>query len=157
MKKLLLFALAIVIMLLSCDGQSKRENKNPQEISNQPQTEIKVNKEYDKDGNLVKYDSTYSYFYSNIEGDSVLRDSIFRDFKSQFNQQYLFSKDPFFNDFFFIDSLLPFDFYRDDFFSTRFKNNMNHMNQLFWEMDSIKNTYFMQQFPSNKHSPVRKM
>ena len=69
MKKLLLFALAIVIMLLSCDGQSKREIKNQQENSTQPQTEIKVNKEYDKDGNLVKYDSSYSYFYSNIEGD----------------------------------------------------------------------------------------
>ena len=42
-----------------------------------PQTSIKVDKKYDSKGNLIKYDSTYSYYYSNIKDNKNLEDSIF--------------------------------------------------------------------------------
>lgn len=48
---------------------------------------------------------------------------------------------------FFEDSLLKYDFYKNDFFHERFMNNMQQMERLFWEMDSIKNKFFMEQFP----------
>jgi hypothetical protein len=117
-----------------------------------------VNKEYDKNGNLIRYDSTYSAYYSNILNDSVRGDSIFKNFKSQFNQKYLFSQKPYFNDFFFQDSLLKYDFYKNAFFSNRFKNNMQQMDKLFLEMDSMKNYFFENQLqnPSAKTTVPKK-
>jgi hypothetical protein len=148
------FVLACLLSLSSCNGQSGKGEKATAE-KNAPKTDIKVNKEYDKNGNLIRYDSTYSAYYSNILNDSVRGDSIFKNFKSQFNQKYLFSQKPYFNDFFFQDSLLKYDFYKNDFFSNRFKNNMQQMDKLFLEMDSVKNYFFENQLqnPSAK-TPV---
>ena len=154
MKRISLIVLAFILILSSCNGQSVKEKKETAD-KNLPKTDIKVNKEYDKDGNLISYDSTYSYFYSNILNDTILGDSIFSNFKNQFNQQYFFSQKPYFNDFFFQDSLLKYDFYKNDFFSNRFKNNMQQMDKLFMEMDSIKNYYFQQQqFPELKNKKL---
>lgn len=149
MKRISLIVLAFILILSSCNGQTVKEKKEAID-KNMPKTDIKVNKEYDKDGNLIRYDSTYSSFYSNILNDTILGDSIFDNFKSQFNQSYFFSKKPYFNDFFFQDSLLKYDFYKNDFFSNRFRNNMQQMDKLFKEMDSIKNYYYQQQFPDQK-------
>lgn len=139
-------AIALLITLSSCNGQSKKVENITMIDSVAPQTNIVVNKEYDQDGNLIRYDSTYSYYYSNIEGDTILGDSILSNFKSHFNEKYFFSDQPYFKDFFFDDSLMWYDFYKKDFFYNRFRNNMERMNSLFREMDSIKNKYFIEQF-----------
>ena len=116
-------------------------------MGNQPKEDIKVNKEYDENGNLIRYDSTYTYYDSNIEGDEIAADSIFNNFRNMFEDNYSFSTTPYFNDLFFEDSLLKYDFYKNDFFHERFMNNMQQMERLFWEMDSIENKFFMEQFP----------
>lgn len=139
-------AIALSITLSSCNGQSKKVENKTMIDSVAPQTNIVVNKEYDQDGNLIRYDSTYSYYYSNIEGDTILGDSILSNFKSHFNEKYFFSDQPYFKNFFFDDSLMWYDFYKKDFFYNRFRNNMERMNSLFREMDSIKNKYFIEQF-----------
>jgi hypothetical protein len=146
------------ISLTACNGQVKTQEKGSKLTTDQPQTNIKVNKQYDKNGNIIKYDSTYSYYYSNVKKDTSLRDSIFRKFKNQFNNRYFFSKDPFFNDFFFQDSLLKYDFYKKDFFLGRFRNNVNRMDSLFWSMDSLKNDFFEKQFtaPGTLYAPKKK-
>ncbi|MGJ1335760.1 hypothetical protein ACR784_07905 [Sphingobacterium multivorum] len=116
-------------------------------LGNQPKEDIKVNKEYDENGYLIRYDSTYTYYYSNIEGDEIVADSIFNNFRNMFENNYSFSTMPYFNDLFFEDSLLKYGFYKNDFFHERFMNNMQQMERLFWEMDSIKNKFSMEQFP----------
>ena len=145
-----ILALLLSLALFGCNGQTKNEKMAIQTDTIQPKTDIRVNREYDKNGNLIRYDSTYSYYYSNIEGDTVLKDSIFSDFRDYFNGQYGFSEDPFFNDFFFEDSLLHYDFYKKDFFTDRFRRDMGSMDQLFQQMDSIKNVFFYRQFPKNE-------
>jgi hypothetical protein len=147
MRQLITIALALSITLLSCNGQVKVTEK--QKADNLPQTNIKVNKEYDKNGNIIKYDSTYSSYYSNIKTDSNLKDSIYKNFKNQFNRSYFFSNQPFFRDFFFADSLLRYDFYKKDFFYSRFRNNMDRMDSLFRGMDIMKNDYFSKQLKPN--------
>jgi len=155
MKKTMIISIMFLLIVTACSGQ-KNENTISKAKENQPKTNIQVNKEYDELGNLIKYDSTYSYYYSNIENDIFLRDSIINQFKNNFNTQYLFSKDPFFSDFFFRDSLLNFDFYTKDFFLNRYQNNTKRMNQLFMEMDSIKNLFFREQFPEpNKKKEIK--
>jgi len=150
-------SIAFIIILFSCNGQyEKKEDKNS-EKKDAPNTNIKVNKEYDKNGNLIKYDSTYSSYYSHIGNDSILRDSLLKSFKEQFNQKYFFSNEPFFNDLFFQDSLLRYDFYKKDFFLNRFKRNMQDMDKLFGGMDSLKNNFFHNQLkpnPSDKKTYV---
>jgi hypothetical protein len=52
---------------------------------NQPKVHYDINKEYDKDGNLTNYDSTYSWYWS---GDGSLwqnYDSLFKQFHRQFD------------------------------------------------------------------------
>ena len=145
MQKLIISFVILLIGLSGCSGQKTDDNLSKNN-SNKPLTDIKVNKEYDKDGNLIRFDSTYSYYYSNVENDTILKDSIFNNFKNYFNEMYNFSNDPFFNNSFFQDSLLEYDFYRNDFFINRFKKNQMQMNKLFFDMDSIKNEFFNRQF-----------
>lgn len=140
--------LAITLIFSSCKGQEKKlEDNKLSDTKNAPKEDIIVNKEYDKDGNLIRYDSTYTYFYSNIENDTIAEDSIFTNFRKMFELQYPFSYKPSFNNFFFRDSLMKYDFYKKDFFSERFKQNMEQSEKIFQEMDSIKNKFFMEQFP----------
>lgn len=141
----------VAISVTGCNGQQKNQNKEKQN-ANLPETDIKVNKEYDEDGNLIRYDSTYSYYYSNIAEDKTMQDSIFNAFREHFNDQYFFSNRPFFEEFFFEDSLLHYDFYKEDFFSKRFQHNMKRMEELFKEMDSVKNQYYLEQFPDVQKS-----
>ncbi|MCF6268837.1 MAG: hypothetical protein L3J41_03930 [Melioribacteraceae bacterium] len=155
MRKALLFTFMILLTFTACNGQNK--DKTTELVTDsikyvQPKTNIVVNKEYDEDGNLIKYDSTYSYYYSNIEGDTTIGDSIFNDFKVKFNKRYIFSQDPFFDNIFFQDSLLQYDFYNNNFFIERFRKNQDRLNKLFFDMDSIKNDFFFKQFkkPNNK-------
>jgi hypothetical protein len=150
MKKMIFHVLAISLIFFGCNGQTLIKGKGNEKKQSEPKIDIKVNKEYDKNGNLIQFDSTYSYFYSNIENNKNARDSIFNHFKKQFNEKYFFSKEPFFNDFFFEDSLLFYDFYKKDFFFNRFKNNMRKMDRLFLEMDSLKDSYYKKQL--NKSS-----
>jgi len=143
MRTTILAVLAVSIALTGCNGQTL--NKESKSKGTAPQTNIKVNKEYDKNGNLIRFDSAYSSYYSNIKGDSILKDSIFNNFKSQFNNNYFFSNQPYFKDFFFADSLLKYDFYKKDFFYNRFRQNMERMDSLFRGMDIVKNDYFNKQ------------
>ena len=67
-----ILALLLSLALFGCNGQTKNEKMAIQTDTIQPKTDIRVNREYDKNGNLIRYDSTYSYYYSNIEGDTVI-------------------------------------------------------------------------------------
>jgi len=141
-----LIAIAVSLALTSCNAQTNSEKSTTVNPESAPQTSIKVDKKYDDKGNLIKYDSTYSYYYSNVKDNNKLKDSIYNDFRKNFNSNYFFSSDPYFKDFFFQDSLLKYDFYRKDFFTNRFRNNMRMMDSLFWSMDSLKNSFFNRQF-----------
>jgi hypothetical protein len=143
MERTIILILTISLTLSSCIGQTKKSEKQSKE--NLPKTSIKVNKEYDKNGNIIKYDSTYSSYYSNIKDNSNLKDSVMEEFKNHFNQSYFFSNQPFFRNFFFQDSLLMYDFYKRDFFYNRFRNNMERMDSLFRGMDLMKNDFFNKQ------------
>jgi len=61
-----------LLMVLGSCTYAQKEQKN--KVIN-PKVDIKVNKEYDKNGNLIKYDSTYSIFWSNV--DTTFSDTVF--------------------------------------------------------------------------------
>jgi hypothetical protein len=143
---------AYSFLLASCSAQSENENKTTDNASsnkNEPQENITINKTFDENGNLIQYDSTYTYFYSNIEGKPEIADSIFGEFRKEFNTQYPFLSTPFFDDYFFDEAFLQKHFYMEDFFSNSFKENLESMNKLFMNMDSMKNQFFENQFPQS--------
>ena len=148
--------IAFSLILGSCNGQNvKNENQSNSKdilgnLNNMPNEDIKVNKEYDEDGNLTRYDSTYTYYYSNIDKNIAAKDSIYENFRKMFEMSYPFSNKSYFNDLFFQDTLLKYDFYKDNFFLERFRQNSMHLDRMFLEMDSLKNKFFMEQFPKDK-------
>jgi hypothetical protein len=149
MKKLWILFLIHTLLFASCNAQNKKNKTDSNLDKNKPIEDIRVNKEYDENGNLIRFDSTYTYYYSNIENNPALEDSIFKNFRKMFSETYPFSNKPYFNELFFQDSLLMYDFYNHDFFTERFRLNMQRVEKLFMEMDSIKNKFFEEQFKPN--------
>jgi hypothetical protein len=149
MKKVTNIFWAVLVIFHSCQGQiDKNEKKNPvaaKQAIEKPKVEIKVNKKYDKKGNLIVYDSTYTSYYSNRIGDKALVDSLFREFKPSFSKQFPLMKDDYFDHLFYNDSLLYNDFFHEDFFRKRMELNSEYMDKMMQHMDSIKNTYFRKQ------------
>ncbi len=143
MKKLAMF-LFLLFLTIGCNAQENNAQNKEKIVKdkNIPKTNIVVNKEYDKNGNLIRYDSTYTSVYTNIEGDSTLADSILTNFKGKVFNSFPDIKQPFWNDMFFEDSLLSYDFYKDDFFTKRFEMNMKKFEKLFKEVDMFKNEYY---------------
>lgn len=145
----LVHALALVTMTLSaCNGQAQQHQSDPAQAdtiaarTDTPRTEVRVNKEYDANGNLIAFDSTYSSYYHSRNADPAYMDSLFRDFRPGFREQFPFLKDPGFNDLFFRDSLLYPDFFHNDFFRKRMDMNTRWMEEMMARMDSLKNEHF---------------
>ncbi len=156
MNNLIYVTLIIVLAVCSsCNGQTQKDKKKEAEETvihkkGNPKTDIKVNRKYDKKGNLISYDSTYSSYYTNKKGDKFLMDSLFREFKPGFIKQYPFVRDENFNALFFNDSLLYNDFFHEDFFKKRYELNDAYMKKVMHEMDSVKNNFFKVQSKSFK-------
>jgi hypothetical protein len=140
MKRLDIISVMLLITLMSCTAQTKKSQASYDE--NSPKTNISVKKKYDKNGNVIGYDSTYTSVYSNIKGDDHLMDSLMNAFKSDFNDKYFFSNEPFFKNFFFNDSVPEKEFLKNDYFYRYFKRDMARMDSLFRGMDLMKNDFF---------------
>ena len=148
----------IMMMLLSflaggCNGQKKQNEKSTKQAASidtiaKPKVDVRVNKKYDNTGNLVQYDSTYSYFYSSPGfKNSISSDSLFSNLKTPLRNDYKGLLDDNMNSIFFNDSLFKYDFYNNDYFSKRFQLNMLRFENMFKRMDSIKSDLFRQTYP----------
>lgn len=141
--KTMMLALMSSLILSSCNAQAVKEdkkvlaekdNKNLSSTSGLPDVHVKVNKEYDPKGNVIRYDSTYTYFYSSsgnkrhINGDSLL--------KPYTNMFSLPKSGLFFN-----DSLFKYDLFNDRYLKDHFEMNRSLFDRMFHHLDSLKNNY----------------
>lgn len=156
-----LLPLLPLIIFSSCKGQTKKgSEKMPEAVTSStstvvdtthnPKYKIYVNKQYDKNGNLVKFDSSYSYYYSSPNGGTmhIKDDSIYKQFKSYFSKNYPNSFNNPFNDMFYNDSLFQYDFFNNDYFMKRFEMNTKTMEEMSKQMDSIKNNFMERNYPN---------
>jgi hypothetical protein len=108
--------IALLAFLGSCKGQNSDQNKF------KPDVKVSVNKEFDKNNNLVRYDSSYSYHYSGSVDQRS--DSIFRSLRwhgpAHFNDQFGFFK---------TDSLMRF--FDNSYSNTWLFKNEDYFNNLF--------------------------
>ncbi len=150
MKKSICYLFSVMIVYYSCNGngQTEKNSKDKTTVSihkeekGNPKVDINVNKRYDQKGNLIAFDSTYSSYYSNRIGGKKLMDSLFREFKPMISQEFPLTKDKRFSELFFNDSLLYSDFFHEDFFRKRLELNDEYMENMMFQMDSIKNEFF---------------
>ncbi len=150
MKKLAV--LLVLLSLGSCKGQEK--DQNPEKVATndtivKPKGQWNVTREYDELGNLIKYDSIYSWSYTNKEGDSlrVNLDSIMDNFKRYFGEM----EAPFLRrDFSYFpkaDSLMKKDFFSEEYFFRNWERHHPEMQQFMKRMDSIRNHFLKEYHP----------
>lgn len=157
------------ILMLSCalltagcnaqeNNQSGKTNNTPATGKNQPKISWKVDKQTDDNGNIIRYDSTYTWSYSNAEGEnvSVDVDSVMKSFHSFFNQQYPSVWQHNFGGPVWNDSLLYRDFFQPDYFAKRWRNDFFEMDNMFRQMDSLRNKFFHDSFPGLSPLPETK-
>ena len=138
--------LALIISSCHTKGQDEAESKKQSTMAvdslNKPKVHINVNKHYDDKGNVIGLDSTYTSFYSNVEGDTLKMDSLFRSFDRHFNLGKTSFSGRHFDSLFFSDSLRYPDFFHDDFFLKRYELNDPYLRHMMRSMDSLKNTFY---------------
>ena len=156
-KSFWVFLAALLMTMSSCDnrtrGQDKAINKDTASIaetSREPKVNIKVNKHFDDEGNVIGFDSTYTSYYSNVEGDTSRMDSLMRSFDTYFNRNHFKIFGDEFNSLFFNDSSRYPDFFHDDFFLKRYESNDSYFRDMMNRMDSIKNRFYKNRMRDNE-------
>jgi hypothetical protein len=152
------FLIILSILFSSCNEKSngqdraelKQEKLQPQDSASKPKVNIKVNKHYDDKGNVIGFDSTYTSFYSNVQGDTARMDSLMRSFDQYFKRNHFSLFNDELNRMFFNDSLRYPDFFHKDFFMKRYKLNDHYFRDMMERMDSIKNRFYQQRSNAEK-------
>lgn len=141
MKTRLMFLMLVLPAMVSCNSQDLKMGKQ-KEDKKKPHEKITVNRKYDEQGNLIEYDSTYTSFYSDFMGDSLMADSIMNNFGLFFDDHFpsIMSQG-----FMLRDSLFNLRFFHHDFFENQFFEQDEMMLRMMREMDSLKNEFFRMQ------------
>lgn len=147
------FSLIILFALTACSYAQKQKNPNTE---NQPKVHINVNKQFDENGNVVRYDSTYSWSWTNM--DENVSDSILNRFflNSNFiwdNPFSVFDDDSFFFNHFSLPLL------NDPFFNFDFNQELLNKQKLWMqERQKIIEKFMQPQFPlhqKNEESEIK--
>ena len=156
-KLLALITFSFTTVFVNC--QNKELTPDSKGIK-QPKVDIKVNKQYDDKGNVIGYDSTYSYTYSDSTN-SQLNDNLLNKLYNSPNfQVHMFKNMPFD-----VDSLIKQNpFYNgfgfnDPFFNSDINiNSFDEMNKMLKRLDSlnIQNFHHMPLYQKQQKDPDKK-
>lgn len=134
MKRYIILLALSVVFLVTIVAQNPKSNKTQQaqQDKTKPKEDIRVNREYDDKGNLIKFDSIYSYSYSS---DSTLKDFDFKGLSDPFGMNMKFFNDSAFSQFFMkdFDSFFPKSFMQQQ---DSMLSKLNKMHQLHFKNDS---------------------
>lgn len=154
--KTVALAFAVAFSLTSCNAQEKKEAGNNEtavktktEIQEEPRGTWKVNKEVDENGNLVRYDSIYTYSYGNINGKEIPPqkiDSTLASFQNYMQDRMpkSFSQgmmNPLMGD------SLQSTFFEKGFFENHWEDFFPEMQQQLKQLDSLHQQFFQQTQP----------
>lgn len=153
MKIVINSALSVFILLFSFTGFTQK-----QDTTKLPNKNIKVQREYDEDGNLIRYDSTYVYSWSSDSSYHFNPDSSFFNFsdshemrkKMKEHLEHFFKMDtsgyrtfhhPFFSDDFFNRDFFDPQLFQNDFFSRDSSRNdfLENLEKMYEDRMNFKN------------------
>ncbi|WP_179353520.1 hypothetical protein [Winogradskyella vidalii] len=133
--------LMTVFLSVSCSGQHNESKKaaelEPKEnVDKMPKGNWQVDKAYDENGNLIRYDSIYSWSsVDDLNGLSATeKDSLIHHFKSEFYTNLSGFKHQGFEDVFSQDSLFNSQFFNDDFFGSDFGKDFMNLDKIRQQM-----------------------
>jgi len=159
--KTLFVTLAVALFAYGCNAQSqsgKETDKSEvkKDGQNEPKESWTVKKEMDENGNVIGYDSTYTWSYSTANGDSLTlnADSVFQSIQSFFGNDMSQVWDKSLMDPMMRDSLLPRELFSNNYFEKRWKDDYFDMDKMFQEMDSLRNRFFEQHLGDIKNLPA---
>ncbi|WP_417213225.1 hypothetical protein [Bizionia sp.] len=157
MKKYILLFM-VGLLSISCNGQKNEQKTEIKEsdgkLVEQPKGTWKVDKEFDENGNLIRYDSIYSRS-SNGKFDNLSvsdKDSLMQSFKSRFFTNYSGFENEGFEAIFSQDSLFSKRFFNDDFFGSNFGNDFMDIDKLRQQM-MARQKKFLEKYQSEFIKP----
>ncbi|MTE26681.1 hypothetical protein [Winogradskyella ouciana] len=151
MKKVMLF-LFVAILATSCNAQNSETPKDKivksetsQDSNAKPKGSWKVNKEVDENGNIIRYDSIYSWSSSdNLKG--MDNDSIFNEMQSMMRKRFSMFQSQNGNGFMKHDSIMKQffsdDIFKEDFFSGGLNSNFPNMDDMMKRMEAMRQQFF---------------
>ena len=143
MKPYLLLLALMFGFQLTMKAQKSKPNQT------QPKENIHVNREFDQNGNLVKFDSIYSYSWS---GDTLLTDSLHPgNFAFPFGNNFNFPSDSSFFDLPFFQGFDPFSQKQDSLMKQFRLHHPLHFKNDSIVPDSINLDDFFKQFSKNNN------
>ncbi|PQJ69270.1 hypothetical protein [Polaribacter butkevichii] len=159
MKKYVLLTI-IGLLSISCSGQkneSKKTESKENNITEQPKGAWKVDKEFDDNGNLIRYDSIYSWSSNSKLNDlsNVDKDSLLQSFKSRFFTNFSGFESKGFNDIFSKDSLFSEHYFNNDFFRSDFGKDFMDIDRITQKMME-KQQRFLEKYQSEFSKPKDK-
>lgn len=130
---------SFLIMLTMCFFLNSTAQKNDQK-PNTPKEDIKVNREYDENGNLIRFDSVYSYNWSSDT--TLLKSFSPEDLSKQFGDPFGFISDSTFHGNSFFDEFdqmfaLPYSGKQDSLMMKKFGLNQHYFNNFGLKNDSL--------------------
>ncbi len=142
MKKLIVLVGA-ALLSTACNSQEHSKDKafneaNP-DVTEQPKGSWKVNREFDENGNLTRYDSIYSWSSTDSTRNWNLqdRDSLLQSFRSSFRSYFSGADTLGYPGFQANDSLFMKGFFNDDFFESDFGRDFMDLDQIHKRMESM--------------------
>ncbi len=148
MKKIAFFFLA-TILTTGCSSQENKKNDQPDQegqksVAGQPKGTWKVDKEFDENGNMIHYDSIYSWSSSDDFGNLALtdRDSLLQAFQSRFFKHFTNADRFGFEPFMQTDSLFTQKFFNEDFFGSDFGKDFMDLDKMHERMDRMHQEFF---------------
>ena len=156
----LIASVILAVLFAACDPRAESGNLDQEKKTasgdsiHKPKVNIRVDKHFDDKGNMIGFDSTYSSFYSNMEGDTIKMDSLINSFDQYFYNSHSSFLERQFDPLFFNDSTRYPDFFHKDFFLRRYELNDDYMRDMMGRMDSIKNKFFNEANPRHKKEGV---
>lgn len=145
MKKMIL-TVALSLLSVFAFAQNKSDNVKYSKPGN-PKVHYNVHKVYDKNGNLISYDSTYSWSYHHGSmGKSIDVDSVMRKFLPYFRQNFPNADTKSMRQHFLgmPDSAMILDFFNNKNFFDQWQGQLFNFQQQIREMDSLRNQFFKQ-------------
>jgi len=159
--KPVVFMTFLMMASIGCNGQENTKKYNYNKVdtatTNQPQISWKVNKEIDSNGNIIRYDSTYVWSYTNKGAhEQVKVDSVMNMFKNRFDSQFNNVFRQSFGAPVWSDSLFYRKFTDPEYFRHKWKNSELDMDNFILQMDSTRNAFLKDNFPGLEASKNKK-
>ncbi|HEY4787824.1 MAG TPA: hypothetical protein VIH57_17330 [Bacteroidales bacterium] len=143
-RAIIIISIVVVLALVvnNIYAQQKDKEGNPKSGSNQPQVNVKVDKQRDKNGNIIRYDSTYTWSWNGNGNIPENVDSMMKSMHSRFAKGFKFNdkssgiSNDFFNDSAFIG----------DNFEGMFDKDFGNLDKMLSEQQKMMQKYFKGDF-----------